>query len=1064
MSQYRLEGDRFVFEEYDRLPTFSSFLPGLAGVKGIPLWVFYTNRGQAINSFGIHHKGNAIMEFNPANTAYENTAWKGFRTFLRKDGEYYEPFGGYPADVKRTMRVEQNRVAIEETAKNGLTVRVTYFVLPEEPIGALVRSVELINEGAAGCTVEGLDGLPKIIPFGIQNGQFKEMSNLFKSWTEIKNIEKYAPFYAMRASSDDSAEVSEIKGGYFYATVADGKLMPVVYDAETIFAYDTSLGLPVTFREQGLSGVTGQKQCFANKVPCGFTPFTAVLQPGESYTHTTYIGYAGTVEQLNAAATRFCDRAFAGRKMERAAQLARELVQDVETRTSRSVFDHYIEQCYLDNFLRGGYPYLFSAGNKKQVVHLFSRKHGDPERDYNFFSTAGEYYSQGNGNFRDVCQNRRNDVFFHPEIGEFNIWSFFSLIQLDGYNPLEIRPCTFRIRQGQEEAARKVVLHQITGNAEPVLKILNGAFTPGQICRVMAEQELSVADEEALVAALLALSEEQLEAGFGEGYWSDHWDYLMDLVENYLSVFPEKKQELLLGRKDYRFYDSPVQVRPRSETYVLSRGKVRQYGSLRRCPEKEAKEDFAADGTNWVKGADGACLETTLFGKLLTLLLTKFLLLDQQGIGIEMEGGKPGWNDAMNGLPGLFGSSIPETLELLRVTEFLEECCLDGTLSGSLTVPKEVAELAERLAELLSKRAAMGSFRYWEQAALLREEYRAGLECGVSGNLVQTETTMLYSLIKECRQVLRQGIAAAERLGDGILPTYLTYEAVEYELRQDAAGNPVLTPYGLPGVLVKRFVCHVVPPFLEGPARLLSCVKGQEEQKRRLHRAIRESDIYDERLKMYKTSGSIEKISMEHGRVRAFTPGWLERESVFLHMEYKYFLGLLRSGLTEEYYEAIQAALIPFLSPEAYGRSTLENSSFLASSVNPDEKVHGRGYVARLSGSTTEMLSMWLGMFLGDGGFFVKDGRLAFALRPRLAEWLFDDRKQASFRLLSRCTVLYENESGRKTYGSDAAKVVRMELCYTDGTRETVFGDTLGEEQAKAVRDGRMAVIRAQID
>ena len=62
---------------------FPVFLPGLAGVKGIPLWTFYTNRGQGMNSFGIDNKGNAIMEFNSANTAFENTQVKGFRTFLK---------------------------------------------------------------------------------------------------------------------------------------------------------------------------------------------------------------------------------------------------------------------------------------------------------------------------------------------------------------------------------------------------------------------------------------------------------------------------------------------------------------------------------------------------------------------------------------------------------------------------------------------------------------------------------------------------------------------------------------------------------------------------------------------------------------------------------------------------------------------------------------------------------------------------------------------------------------------------------------------------------------------
>lgn len=69
-----------------------------------------------------------------------------------------------------------------------------------------------------------------------------------------------------------------------------------------------------------------------------------------------------------------------------------------------------------------------------QIIHLFSRKHGDPERDYNFFSIAAEYYSQGNGNFRDVSQNRRNDVFFNKEVGDFNVKTFFSLVQADGYN------------------------------------------------------------------------------------------------------------------------------------------------------------------------------------------------------------------------------------------------------------------------------------------------------------------------------------------------------------------------------------------------------------------------------------------------------------------------------------------------------------------------------------------------------------------------------------------------------------------------------------------------------
>ena len=35
--------------------------------------------------------------------------------------------------------------------------------------------------------------------------------------------------------------------------------------------------------------------------------------------------------------------------------------------------------------------------------------------------------------------------------------------------------------------------------------------------------------------------------------------------------------------------------------------------------------------------------------------MLKFSTLDPFGMGVEMEGGKPGWNDAMNGLPGTTG-------------------------------------------------------------------------------------------------------------------------------------------------------------------------------------------------------------------------------------------------------------------------------------------------------------------------------------------------------------------------------------------------------------------------
>ena len=1062
MSKYKLNGEQFRIEDYEKQPAFSSFLPGLAGVRGIPLWVYYTNRGQGINSFGVHNKGNSIMEFNPANTAYENTALKGFRTFLRRNGKFYEPFCSYSEESNRIMSVEKNRLIIEEECKElGLSVKVTYFVLPTESIGALVRKVEITNISGEAASVEGIDGITKIIPYGVQTGMYKDMSNLFRSFSEIKNIENKAYYINMRGSAGDSAEVGETYGGYFCCTVQDGELKDLIYDPDVVFGHDTSMVMPVVFKNEGMAGVKAEKQCFANKYPCGFYPFEETLAAGESLTFATYIGFSGTLAQLNKAAKMFCEEGYAERKEKEAVEIVKEMVSDIGTSTAAKVFDQYVEQCYLDNFLRGGYPYVFESAEKNAVVHLFSRKHGDPERDYNFFSIAGEYFSQGNGNFRDVCQNRRSDVFFKPAIGDFNVWSFFNYVQMDGYNPLEIRPCTFKVIPERKEEAVAFIRTQVAGDSTPVENLLDRNFTPGQICSALAENGLQAENEEILVAGILGLCREYLEAGYNEGYWSDHWNYLMDLVENYLLIYPDKKKELLLGRNDYRFYDSVGLVRPRRETYVINNGKVRQYGAINHSHEKESRPGYRAGGTNWLKDTNGNEIRTTLLGKMLTLAVNKFLLLDQDGMGVEMEGGRPGWNDAMNGLPGLFGSGMPETMELVRLLNFLCDSFANKDVTGNITLPKELAVLIRKLAVILEEKAGLTFFEYWDKAATLREEFRAEVAFEVSGETVDLESAWLETLLNTCLAVVKEGVEKAWKLGNGIMPTYLTHEAVNYEEVKNADGSAYITPYGMPGVKVSEFKTHVVPYFLEGPAKMLACVPGMTEEKKAMYAAVKASGIYDKKLKMYKTSESIEGVSMEHGRVRAFTPGWQERESVFLHMEYKYILALLQAGLYEEYFETMKDALIPFQVPEVYGRSILENSSFLASSVNPDEKVHGRGFVARLSGSTTEVVSMWISMFLGDGGFAVKDNTLTFSLQPKLAGWMFDENGVAEFTLLSNCKVAYHNPLCKNTYGEDGVAVTKLHVTFNDGNETVVEGNTLTGTPAEELRNGNIVRIVA---
>ena len=200
-----------------------------------------------------------------------------------------------------------------------------------------------------------------------------------------------------------------------------------------------------------------------------------------------------------------------------------------------------------------------------------------------------------------------------------------------------------------------------------------------------------------------------------------------------------------------------------------------------------------------------------------------------------------------------------------------------------------------------------------------------------------------------------------------------------------------------------------------------------------LYGEIRKSDIYDKKLKMYKTSESLEGEGFEIGRARGFTAGWLERESVFMHMEFKYILELIKNGLYKQFFEDIKTAMPPFMDPKVYGRSVLENSSFIASSSNPDERTHGRGFVARLSGTTVEVLSIWKLMMVGEKLFRYENNELSFNLNPILAKDFFKNGLIET-TILGEIKLIYTNKNNKDTFGEEKGYVTEIEIVDKDDT------------------------------
>ncbi len=1062
MPSYKLlENGQFEIKDYQNTRPFASFLPGIAGPMGVPLWIFYVNRGQAISSFGVENKDKPILEFQTANRAYQLTPYLGFRTFIKIqrgiNQELYEPFSR--GSSLQRMLIGENELSLqEESTEHGLRTDIVYFLLPGENLAGLVRMVTVTNLSDRPVSLEMLDGLPALIPYGVNNQILKDIGRTVEAWMEVYNLTQNVPFYRLRASVADTTEVSSIEAGHYmlaFQEDPDGtRFLPAIVDPGLVFSQNTSLSSPDGFYKKSLAELLAQKQITCGRTPCGFSGLRAELIPGASVSLNSIFGHVGRLENIQNAIDTLTSTTFLDKKRTEANQIVHNLTDPMACRTGYPVFDAYCRQTLLDNILRGGWPITFGTGKNKSVFHIYSRKHGDLERDYNAFSLASEFYSQGNGSYRDINQNRREDVWLNPEIGDFNIRTFMSLIQLDGYNPLVLQGSRFTV-----QAKRLENLLNLAIDPARLRGLLSRSFSPGSLLKGIAGQDIQLTvGIQAFLGKVLAVSDQHIATAFGEGYWVDHWTYNLDLIESYLAVFPDCQHDLLFSTEDLPYYDSLEVVKPRSRKYVLVDGQPRQLNCLVEDRKKGALIATRNEDANWARVARGTgpVYRTSLFAKLFSLAVIKFATLDPYGLGIEMEAGRPGWYDALNGLPGLFGSSMPETYALKRLISFLRNA-LKEEKSGSLRLPVEMVLLLRRVVKENQRYQSNGSdeadYVYWDHVSSAREAYRASIRLGLDGAEQSLSFAELLPILDIFETKVDEGIRRALALNGGIPPTYFTYRVDEFDLVIDKKDSQQFDGHGRPYIRVRRFTPQPLPLFLEGMVRAMH---GSDiASAKYLYKQVRDSLLYDRKLKLYKVNAPLESLPNDVGRARAFTPGWLENESIWLHMEYKYLLEVLRAGLYHEFFEDFKAVLIPFLDPATYGRSILENSSFLVSSAHPDESLHGAGFVARLSGATAEFISMWRIMVAGEQPFTEKDGQLCLAFKPVLPDWLFCDDNTLSFKFLGKTTVIYNNPKRRNTY--DPGCVIQSIFLHpAAGDALELIGDVIPAPYAQMARAGQV--------
>ncbi len=428
----------------------------------------------------------------------------------------------------------------------------------------------------------------------------------------------------------------------------------------------------------------------------------------------------------------------------------------------------------------------------------------------------------------------------------------------------------------------------------------------------------------------------------------------------------------------------------------------------------------------------------------------------------------------------MVGSGMPETYEMYQMLKYVKSVV--GKYKRPVVVPSELADMVTTVNKALDDLAASGFtepeelsfdvpaelFTYWDTVATAREDYRAKVNDFFSGETTSYEADALLTIVDRWLAEIETGMERAIKIGShgygddgksGIPPSYFSFDIKSWDL------NGKFNDKGLPHVTAKSMSVGRFPLFLEGPTRYLKTITDKDAAVA-IYDKVKVSGLRDEELKMYFVSASLEGQSYDMGRMMAFTPGWLENQSIWMHMSYKYYLELLRGKLFEQFFSEMRGGgMLPFMDPAKYGRSLMECSSFLASSAFADPSYHGRGFSARLSGSTAEFLSIWKLIFLGSNPYFLDDnGDLAFSLKPAVPAWMFEDKEDdnaadptfdedgnyvISFKLFAHIPVTYHSASAVDLF-EVTPKSYKVTLA--DETVVNVAGGVIGAKLADKIR------------
>ena len=134
-------------------------------------------------------------------------------------------------------------------------------------------------------------------------------------------------------------------------------------------------------------------------------------------------------------------------------------------------------------------------------------------------------------------------------MASFDVQEFLGFIQADGYEPLSVQAVAYLFPDHDIAFETASKLCPDLKSKEVLRNILvGGPFRPGQMFDLIKQLDVKISvDDSTLINTIVAAANETSMASYSDGYWGDHWDYYMDLINSYLAVYPDGEEVRMLS-------------------------------------------------------------------------------------------------------------------------------------------------------------------------------------------------------------------------------------------------------------------------------------------------------------------------------------------------------------------------------------------------------------------------------------------------------------------------------------------------------------------------------------